>query len=89
MKHTKFVSGQTVPLIAFSTFLLFQALNLQAQVHTRLLQPGEKMEDYILWYSLQKPSPVMAPAVDVQAVLLQDSLDSNPLYRFGIKSAVN
>jgi len=89
MKHTKFLSRLTVRLITFSAFLFFDVLSLQAQVFTRLLQPGEKMEDYILWYSLQKPAPLTAPAVDVAAVLLQDSLDANPLYRFGIKTAVN
>jgi hypothetical protein len=60
------------------------------QVITRVLSPGDKIENYIPWFNPNEEVPIVnTPFVDVEAVLLEDQQTGREMPRIGIKQDVN
>src|SRR5690606_35542214 len=60
-----------------------------AQVITRVLAPDDEIENYIPWYDPRERIPIVnTPFVDVEAVLLEDSLTGRVMPRIGIKQDI-
>lgn len=61
-----------------------------SQIITRVLAPDADIGSYIPWYDPRESIPrVNTPVVDVQAVLLQDSLSGRVMPRIGIKQDID
>src|SRR5699024_6656118 len=70
--------------------LLITIASNYAQVITRVLPPGDEFGKYILWYDSRENIPVIKmPTVDVQSVLLRDSLTGRIMPRIGIKQDID
>lgn len=85
---TKFQTLKNILLVGLVTLTSLSISH--SQVITRVLSPGDKIENYIPWYNPEDRSPVVnAPRVDVEAVLEQDRISGREMPRIGIKQEVN
>ncbi|MDX2248896.1 MAG: T9SS type A sorting domain-containing protein [Bacteroidia bacterium] len=62
---------------------------VQAQVRTTVLSEDQKIEDFIPFYTEDRPESHLLPVVDVAAAIAEDRRTGNPYARFGIKSSVS
>ncbi|MEZ4829094.1 MAG: T9SS type A sorting domain-containing protein [Bacteroidia bacterium] len=62
---------------------------MQAQVRTTVLSESQKIEDFIPFYTDDRPESRLLPVVDVAAAIAEDRRTGNPDSRFGIKSSVS
>ncbi len=77
-------------LILVGVTILLSLTVSYSQVITRVLAPDDEFGKYIPWHDSRESIPIVnTPIVDVQSVLLQDSLTGRGMPRIGIKQDID